>query len=77
MTLYEEPLNEIVVKKTIDEISKADTLIVAGTALTVYPAASYLNYFKGKYLVVINREMMRFDYFIQGNVGEIVDQIDI
>lgn len=77
MTLYEEPLNEIVVKKTIDEISKADTLIVAGTSLTVYPAASYLNYFKGKYLVVINREMMRFDYFIQGNVGEIVDQIDI
>ena len=77
MTLYEEPLNEIVVKKTIDEISKADTLIGAGTSLTVYPAASYLNYFKGKYLVVINREMMRFDYFIQGNVGEIVDQIDI
>ncbi len=76
VTLYEEPLNEIVVKKAIDEISKADTLIVAGTSLTVYPAASYLNYFKGKYLVVINREMMHFDYFIQGNVGEILDQID-
>lgn len=77
VTLYEEPLNEAVVTSAIKEISKADTLIIAGTSLTVYPAASYIKYFRGKHLVVIDRMPMAFDKFIQGNVGEILDQIKI
>ncbi len=56
VVLYEEPLNEKVITKSIDLISKADLLIIGGTSLTVYPAASFINYFRGKYLVIINRD---------------------
>ena len=61
----------------IEEISKADTLIVAGTSLTVYPAASFIEYFKGKHLIVINKEYMQFKHFIEGRVGEILSQIKL
>lgn len=54
VTLYGEMLNEDVTAEAIREIKKADTLIIAGTSLTVYPAAYYLNYFTGKHLVIIN-----------------------
>lgn len=77
VVLYEEPLNSEVVRKAIEEISKADTLIVAGTSLTVYPAASFIEYFKGKHLIVINKEYMQFKHFIEGQVGEILSQIKL
>ena len=54
VTLYGEMLNEEVTAEAIKEIKKADTLIIIGTSLTVYPAAYYLNYFKGKHLIIIN-----------------------
>lgn len=54
VTLYGEMLNEDVTAEAIREIKKADTLIIAGTSLTVYPAAYYLNYFTGKHLIIIN-----------------------
>lgn len=54
VTLYGEMLNEDVTAEAIREIKKADTLIIAGTSLTVYPATYYLNYFTGKHLVIIN-----------------------
>lgn len=54
VVLYEEALDEGQIEKTIYEISNCDTLIVAGTSLVVYPAASFLRYFRGKNLVVIN-----------------------
>ncbi|MCR5784592.1 MAG: NAD-dependent protein deacylase [Eubacterium sp.] len=54
ITLYEESLPDYDVRKSIEAISKADMLIIGGTSLTVYPAASYINYFDGKYLVIIN-----------------------
>ncbi|WP_300357214.1 NAD-dependent protein deacylase [Fusobacterium sp.] len=54
VTLYGEMLNEEVTAEAIKEIKKADTLIIVGTSLTVYPAAYYLNYFKGKHLIIIN-----------------------
>ena len=56
ITLYEEMLPDDAVSRSIDAISKAEMLIIGGTSLTVYPAASYINYFRGKYLVVINRD---------------------
>ena len=46
----------------IDYISKADLLIVAGTSLTVYPAAGLIDYFKGKHLVIINNDRTPYDY---------------
>ena len=55
VVLYEEPLNYNTVKEAIDAIEKADTLIVGGTSLVVYPAAYYLEYFRGKNLVIINK----------------------
>ncbi|MCF2612621.1 NAD-dependent protein deacylase [Fusobacterium perfoetens] len=54
VTLYGEMLDEKVTDAAISEIKKADTLIIAGTSLTVYPAAYYISYFRGKNLVIIN-----------------------
>lgn len=62
VVLYEEPLDDKVVFKAIDSISQCDTLIVVGTSLTVYPAASYLRYFKGKNLILINKSRTNYDH---------------
>ena len=61
VTLYEENLNQDVVNEAIYQIEQADTLIVAGTSLTVYPAAYYLRYFNGKNLIIINNENTQYD----------------
>lgn len=61
MTLYGEMLNQDTVEQAIREISKADTLIIAGTSLTVYPAAYYIQYFRGKNLVIINNSPTQYD----------------
>lgn len=55
ITLYEEGLPDDQVTGAVDAISKADMLIIGGTSLTVYPAASFINYFSGRYLVIINQ----------------------
>lgn len=56
VVLYEESLNENILRQSILEIQKADTLIIAGTSLAVYPAAGLVEYFNGKNLVVINQD---------------------
>jgi len=61
VVLYEEPLNEETVMKAISEISKADTLIIGGTSLVVYPAAYYINYFRGKNLIILNKGSLDID----------------
>lgn len=81
VTLYEESLPYDAVEGAVESISKADMLIVGGTSLTVYPAASYIGYFKGKYLVVINREYINLNYgehFLQINesIGQVFSQIE-
>lgn len=60
--LYEEPLNETF-ERAIEYIRKCDTLIVAGTSLTVYPAASLIRYFNGKNLILINKDKTKYDDF--------------
>ena len=60
VVLYEEPLNETF-ERAIDYIKKCDTLIVAGTSLTVYPAASLIRYFNGKNLILINKDKTNYD----------------
>ncbi len=55
VVLYEEGLDDKVVSGAINAISSADTLIVGGTSLVVYPAAGMLQYFKGKNLILINK----------------------
>ncbi|MPN41577.1 NAD-dependent protein deacetylase [bioreactor metagenome] len=54
VVLYEEPLNEKVLRAAIAQTDKADTLIIGGTSLVVYPAAGLIDYFHGRSLVVIN-----------------------
>ena len=61
VVLYEENLNDNIVEKSIDFIKNADVLIIGGTSLTVYPANSLLYYFKGKKLVLINRDKTSMD----------------
>ena len=62
VVLYEEPLDENITQSAINHISKADTLIIAGTSLNVYPAASYINFFHGKNLIIINKDRTIYDY---------------
>lgn len=61
VVLYGEPLPKQVVDCAIEQIKHADVLVVGGTSLNVYPAASYLRYFKGKNLVLINKGETDFD----------------
>lgn len=61
VVLYEEPLNQDVIEKSVSDISQADMLIVAGTSLTVYPAAGLINYYHGNRLVLINRDVTPYD----------------
>ena len=61
VVLYEEGLDQRVMSGAIHAISKADLLIVAGTSLTVYPAAGLIQYFRGKHLVLINRDATPMD----------------
>ena len=80
VTLYEEMLPDDAVSGAINAISHADMLIIGGTSLKVYPAASYINYFHGKHLVVINRDplglpMRDNDLEINKKIGEVFAQL--
>lgn len=76
VTLYEESLDNIVLEDSIEYISKAETLIVAGTSLLVYPAASLIRFFNGKNLVLINKSATKYDNIanvvINDSVGKIL-----
>lgn len=61
VVLYEEGLDEKTVEGALEAISTADMLLVAGTSLTVYPAAGFLRYYRGNRLVLINRDPTPFD----------------
>ena len=79
VVLYGEQLNSNTIDESIDAIAYADMLIIAGTSLTVYPAASLVHYFHGKHLVLINRDPTPMDertsLTLHGKVGEILSQI--
>ncbi|WP_070090138.1 NAD-dependent protein deacylase [Merdimonas faecis] len=55
VVLYEEGLDQDVIRQSVYAIANADTLIIGGTSLAVYPAASFIDYFRGRHLVVINK----------------------
>ncbi len=75
VVLYEEGLDEAVLSAAIHYIRQADTMIIAGTSLTVYPAAGLVRDFRGKHLVLINRDATpmddRADLVIHRSVGEV------
>lgn len=78
VVLYEESLDEDVIMGAIKAISKADTLIVGGTSLVVYPAAGLIDYFRGKNLVLINKSSTPADYranlVIHEPIGEVLSK---
>lgn len=79
VVLYEEALPEDTVTAALSDIRCADTLIVAGTSLTVYPAASYIRYFGGGHMILINRDQTQYDgmadLVIHDKVGEVLSQL--
>lgn len=79
VVLYGEPLEKYVCIGARREITNADTLIVAGTSLSVEPAASFIEDFRGKHLVVINKEPTPADekaeLLIRGDVAEVFERL--
>ncbi len=70
VVLYEEPLDENVINLAISAIMTADTLIVVGTSLTVYPAAGFLRYFRGRNLVAINKSRLPDNFQVDLEINE-------
>ena len=79
VTLYGEALDGFVWREAENEIAEADLLIVGGSSLTVYPAASLVGNFEGKYLVIINYSPTAYDeranLVIRGSVGEVLGNL--
>jgi len=72
VVLYEESLNEEDINRAIHAIMEADTLIVIGTSLTVYPAAGFVRYFRGSCLILLNKSSTSYD-----NMADLVINEDI
>ncbi len=82
VTLYEEQLPAAAVEGAIRAIRSADMLIIGGTSLTVYPAASYIGYFGGKHLAIINRDPVNVllrpgqDIGIRDSIGKVFSAVE-
>ena len=81
VVLYEEALDLKQIEGAVHAISRADTLIIGGTSLTVYPAAGLIDYFRGKNLVLINRDSTSYDnratLVLHEKVGEVLGKIKV
>lgn len=81
VVLYEESLDEEILYNACNTIKNADCLVICGTSLVVWPAAGLVNYFNGKYLVVLNLSSTssdeNSDLVINGKVGEILKNIKV
>lgn len=79
VVLYEESLDNNTIQASIRAISSADMLIIGGTSLAVYPAAGFIDYFRGKYLVVLNKSETSRDgqanLCINGAIGKVLENI--
>ena len=76
VVLYEEPLDNSLLEHAVEEISQADTLIIGGTSLVVYPAAGLVKYFRGNKLVLINKSETKADEWadlvIHDSIGKVL-----
>ena len=81
VVLYEEGLDDTVICGAVRAIEEAQVLIIGGTSLAVYPAASLIDYFKGEYLVVINRDPTprdrMADLVINDSIGKVFSRITL
>lgn len=81
VVLYEEALDQETVESSILAINRADVLIVGGTSLVVYPAAGFINYYRGNKLVLINRDPTPYDkkanLVIHDSIGKVLGAIEV
>lgn len=81
VVLYEEGLDQTIISQAIRAISEADMLIIGGTSLVVYPAAGFIDYFNGKYLVLLNKSETsrdtQADLCIHEPIGEVLGSMVI
>ena len=81
VVLYEEGLDSETIQGAVRAIADADMMIIGGTSLVVYPAAGFIDYFNGKYLVVINKSetgrSVHADLVISAPIGQILDCIRV
>lgn len=79
VVLYEEGLDDRTISGAVSAIANADTLIIGGTSLVVYPAAGLIDYFQGKNLVLINKSTtaadQRADLVIHEKIGEVMQEV--
>ena len=79
VVLYEERLDDETIEKSVAAIADADLLIVAGTSLTVYPAAGLIDYYRGNRLVLVNRDYTPYDsranLVFHENLGTVFGQL--
>ncbi len=79
VVLYEEGLDQDTIEKSVMAIRRADLMIVAGTSLTVYPAAGLINYYRGNRLVLINRDETPYDSYadlvLHESLGDVFSEL--
>lgn len=79
VVLYEEGLDNTIINKALKAISEADMLIIGGTSLVVYPAAGFVDYFRGDHLVVLNKSTTSRDAYadlcVQEPIGEVLGAV--
>lgn len=81
IVLYGEMLDQNTMTESINAISEADTMIIAGTSLSVYPANGLVHYFSGKQLILINKTSVsaarQVDILIEDAVGKVFSQLSV
>lgn len=79
VVLYEEPLDQDILTRSVNYIARADMLIIGGTSLAVYPAAGLIHYYRGHKLVLVNRGATpqdgNADLIVRGNIGQVFAQL--
>ena len=81
VVLYEESLDGYTLEKAVEALQKADLLLIGGTSLAVYPAAGLIQYFGGKRIVLLNRDVTPYDgratLCIREPIGQVLEQIEV
>ena len=79
VVLYGENLYDGVAESAVESIANADMLIIGGTSLAVQPAASFVRYFRGKHIVIINKAETEYDcnadLVIRESIGEVFEKV--
>ena len=79
VVLYEEGLDDMTIRASLNAIQKADVLIIGGTSLNVYPAAGFIQYYSGDKLILINKSETPYDrkanVLIHDSIGKVLSEV--